>query len=85
MSFLKKIESNYQILATELWQMTKQEYEQKHGKPKANTTKTGGFSAHKSAVEVALNKGLPVPEKVLKDYPDLQKEHVPNSHEWVKK
>ena len=53
------------------WQMTKVEYEIKFGGPKANSTLTGNFSKHKSVVEIALNRGLPVPSDVLKDYPDL--------------
>lgn len=60
-------------IAKELWQMTKSEYESIHGKPRKNTTGTGGFSSHKSAVEIALNRGLPVPDKVLADYPDLKR------------
>jgi hypothetical protein len=63
--------------AEELWKMTKAEYEAKHGKPKTkgpgSTTATGGFSSHKSAVEIALSRGLPVPDKVLADYPDLKR------------
>ena len=55
----------------ELWQMTKAEYESGFGRLKKNTTGTGGFSPHKSAVEVAINKGLPVPPAVLADYPSL--------------
>jgi len=55
----------------ELWQMTKSEYEQRHGQLRLNTTVTGRFSPHKSAVEIALNKGLPVPQEVLADYPAL--------------
>jgi len=55
----------------EVWQMTKSEYEARFGRLKKNTTGTGGFSPHKSAVEVALNKGLPVPPAVLADYPGL--------------
>lgn len=55
----------------EIWKITKSEYEKKFGKPKKNTTVTGGFSAHKSAVETALNQGEKVPKEVLKDYPDL--------------
>lgn len=53
------------------WQMTKAEYEVKFGTPRGNSTVTGNFSKHKSAVEIALNRGLPVPSEVLKDYPDL--------------
>ena len=53
------------------WQMTKAEYEIKFGAPRGNSTVTGNFSKHKSAVEIALNRGLPVPAEVLKDYPDL--------------
>jgi len=60
----------------ELWKMTKAEYEKQHGKPKENTTVTGGFSAHKSAVEIAKNKGLDVPKEVLADYPELMEESV---------
>lgn len=51
--------------------MTKAEYEAKYSKVK-NTTLTGGFSAHKSAVETAINQGKPVPAEVLKDYPELK-------------
>jgi len=58
----------------QIWQYTKAEYEQKYGKPRGNTTGTGGFSSHKSAVEIAINRGFPVPKNVLKDYPDLAKE-----------
>lgn len=56
-----------------LWQLTKSEYEAEYGKPRKNTTVTGGFSAHMNAVEIALNQGLPVPERVLDDYPRLKK------------
>ena len=59
--------------ALEIWKMTKAEYEKKFGKPKKNTTVTGGFSAHKNAVEIALNQGKSVPKEVLKDYPDINK------------
>ena len=55
----------------ELWQMTKAEYEEKYGRLRTNTTVTGRFSPHMSAVETALNRGLPVPPKVLADYPSL--------------
>jgi hypothetical protein len=55
----------------QLWQMTRAEYESKFGNPKKNTTLTGGFSHHKSAVECALNRGCLVPIEVLADYPDL--------------
>ena len=55
----------------ELWQMTRAEYESIHGQLRANTTVTGRFSPHKSAVETALNRGLPVPAAVLADYPSL--------------
>ncbi len=58
----------------QLWSMTKAEYEAKYGTPKKNTTATGKFSAHKSAVQIALNQGKPVPSEVLKDYPDLKSE-----------
>jgi hypothetical protein len=53
------------------WEMTKEEYEAQYGKPKGNTTVTGGFSQHRQAVEVALRRGDPVPASVLADYPDL--------------
>ena len=53
------------------WQMTKAEYEIEFGAPRGNSTVTGNFSKHKSAVEIAINRGLPVPQEVLKDYPDL--------------
>ncbi|MBP9708519.1 MAG: hypothetical protein KBD78_12825 [Oligoflexales bacterium] len=56
----------------ELWEMTKAEYEATHGQLKTNTTVTGRFSPHKSAVETALNRGLPVPKEVLADYPNLE-------------
>lgn len=55
----------------ELWQMTKVEYESVFGKPRGASTVTGKFSPHVSAIEIALNRGLPVPEEVLKDYPFL--------------
>lgn len=53
------------------WQMTRAEYETKFGAPRGNSTVTGNFSKHKSAVEIALNRGMKVPAEVLKDYPDL--------------
>jgi hypothetical protein len=56
----------------ELWQMTLAEYESIHGKLRANTTVTSRFSPHKSAVETALIRGLPVPAAVLADYPSLR-------------
>jgi hypothetical protein len=56
----------------QLWQITKAEYEAKHGAPRGNSTVTGSFSRHKSAVEIALNRGMKVPDEVLKDYPDLR-------------
>lgn len=55
----------------EIWQMTRAEYERTYGQLRTNTTVTGRFSPHKSAVEIALNKGLPVPQEVLADYPSL--------------
>lgn len=54
------------------WQMTKAEYEAKYGAPRGTSTVTGRFSKHRSAVEIALNRGLNVPDEVLKDYPDLK-------------
>jgi hypothetical protein len=56
----------------ELWEMTKAEYESVFGKPKARSSVTGKFSAHISAIEVALNRGLKVPDGVLADYPWLK-------------
>lgn len=56
-----------------IWQMTKAEYESVYGKSRSNSTVTGGFSRHKSAVEIALNRGLAVPEEVLKDYRLMEK------------
>jgi hypothetical protein len=64
-------ENPEQKTVKEVWQMTKSEYEARFGRLKKNTTGTGGFSPHESAVEVALNKGLPVPPAVLADYPNL--------------
>ena len=58
----------------ELWQMTMAEYEYAHGQLRVNTTVTGGFSPHKNAVEVAVNKGHPVPQEVLADYPSIARE-----------
>jgi len=58
-------------MSIELWQMTKSEYEKEYGQPRKNTTVTGSFSAHKNAVETAINQGRKVPDKVLADYPDL--------------
>lgn len=56
----------------EVWQMTKAEYEALYGKTKGASTVTGKFSPHKSAIEIALNRGLRVPEEVLRDYPCLR-------------
>lgn len=56
----------------ELWQMTKSEYESIYGAPKGKATVTGKFSPHLSAVEIAVNRGLPVPNEVLDDYPFLK-------------
>ncbi len=60
------------VVHKEIWQMTKIEYESIYGKPRKNSTVTGNFSQHKSAVEIALNRGLNVPEEVLIDYPMLR-------------
>ena len=57
----------------QLHEMTRKEYEEKHGKARKNTTVTDGFHPHKSAVETALNQGKNIPEHVLADYPDLKK------------
>ena len=64
-------ENNLSRLNKEIWQMTKAEYESAYGSARKNSTVTGTFSHHKSAVEVALNRGLKVPEEVLRDYPGL--------------
>lgn len=72
MSLAKKVLESYGVAeALEIWQMTKYEYEEKFGKPKNNTTVTGGFHPHKEAVETALNQGKKVPSVVLRDYPEL--------------
>lgn len=63
---------NCTMKGTRIWNMTKVEYEAKHGKPKSNTTITGNSSAHKRAVEIALNLGCLVPDAVLADYPELK-------------
>ena len=52
-------------------ELTKLEYEQMYGKPKKNTTITGGFSTHKAAVEQALIRGEQVADEVLAGYNDL--------------
>lgn len=56
----------------EVWQMTKAEYETLYGKPNGASTVTGKFSPHRSSVEIAINRGLLVPEEVLRDYPQLR-------------
>lgn len=56
---------------TPLYELTKAEYEKLHGKPRKNTTVTRGFSPHKSAIEIAINQGKEISERVLADYPDL--------------
>ena len=53
--------------------MTKAEYQEHFGLPKKNTTVTGKFSLHRSAIEIAINQGAYVPDNVLSDYPDLKK------------
>ena len=63
----------------ELWQMTRAEYDAKHGKPKKNNTVTGGFHPHASAVETAVNRGHPVPQHVLADYPHLAPKPIEKS------
>lgn len=62
-----------------LHEMTRAEYEAKHGKARKNTTVTGGFHPHASAVETALNQGKRVPDHVLKDYPHLKQEDLKKS------
>lgn len=59
----------------QIWEMTKAEYESIYGKPARNSTVTGSFSRHKNAVEVALNRGLSVPEAVLREYDLLESEN----------
>lgn len=56
-----------------LYQMTRAEYQEKHGKPRKNTTVTGGFDAHKDAVETAMNKGDYVTDEILSDYPEFKR------------
>lgn len=53
-------------------EMTRKEYENTYGKPRKNTTVTGGFHPHKEAVEIAINQGKSVPDEVLDDYPHLK-------------
>ena len=53
----------------EPWQMRKSEYEEKYGKPRKNTTVTGGFSQHRNAVATAINQGKITSHP---DYPDLK-------------
>lgn len=53
-------------------EMTRKEFEDKHGKSGKKSTVTGGFHPHESAVETALNQGKTIPEHVLKDYPHLK-------------
>lgn len=53
-------------------EMTRKEYENTYGKPRKNTTVTGGFHPHKEAVEIAINQGKPVRDEVLDDYPHLK-------------
>lgn len=65
----------------EIWKMTKAQYESVYGKPRSNTTVTGSFSRHKSAVEVALNRGLDVPLEVLKEYGLLEDSQPPTHSE----
>jgi len=57
----------------EPWEMTLSEYESIHGKPRKGATSYTENTFHKNAVHTAINQGKPVPEEVLKDYPDLQK------------
>lgn len=64
--------------AKEPWQMTRAEYEAAYGKPKKNTTVTGGFSPHKESVAVAVNQGKPVPPEVLAEYPELAEPKGPS-------
>ncbi|HUV71675.1 MAG TPA: hypothetical protein VMW25_01565, partial [Clostridia bacterium] len=61
----------------EPWEMTLSEYESIHGKPRKGATSYTENTFHKNAVHTAINQGKPVPEEVLKDYPDLQKPPSP--------
>ena len=74
MAEIKELEKK--LSSHELWQMTKKEYEEKYGKSDkrttVTTTGTGKHSPHKEAIMTALNRGLKVPENVLKDYPELK-------------
>jgi len=63
--------------------LSKQEYLDKYGKPRKNTTVTGGFDAHKSAVEIAINQGRVIPEKVLIDYPEFREASRQNVLLWL--
>ena len=47
------------------WQMTKKEY--------ANSGNELSEAYHRNAIVIAIRKGEPVPENVLRDYPDLIK------------
>ncbi len=69
---IKANENLHPIDNKEIWQMTKAEYEQQFGNPRKNSTVTGKFSRHRNAVETALNRGINVPDEVLKDYPELK-------------
>ena len=53
------------------WEMTKKEWQAEHAFEDINPY------THKYAVEKALSEGKPVPESVLKDYPELQKKETP--------
>ena len=61
----------------EPWEMTLSEYESIHGKPSKGATSYTENTFHKNAVHTAINQGKPVPESVLKDYPELQKSEKP--------
>lgn len=67
----------------ELWELSKQEYIDKYGKPRENTTVTSGFDAHKSAVEIAVNRGRILPENVLIDYPEFREASRKNFLLWL--
>ncbi|NLV18342.1 MAG: hypothetical protein GXY51_02505 [Bacteroidetes bacterium] len=59
----------------ELWEVTKDEISQLKFKDlKGNKTPFLTEEQHKIAIQKALKEGKPVPEEVLKDYPDLRKE-----------
>ena len=62
--------------AKEPWQMTKEEYIARYGKPSKTSTFTGAayYTPHWEAVSTEVNRGNKnIPANVLADYPDLRK------------